>query len=98
MVANRVYLVPPDEPLPRLPVARAVRVPEPCLATSAEAWLSTGGPHHTVLTTAVGVCELTDFADIAGLELLVVDADTTIQGFRKELRWNQASYRLAAGL
>ena len=54
----------PDEPLPNLPVARAVWKPRPSFATSAEAWLTAGGPHHTVLTTAVGIEELTDFAEM----------------------------------
>ena len=53
LVANEIEVVPPDEPLPRLPVARAVWKPAPSLATSAESWLIAGGPHHTVLSTAV---------------------------------------------
>jgi L-arabinose isomerase len=57
MVANEVDVVPPDEPLPKLPVARAVWRPRPDLATSAEAWLTAGAPHHTVLSQAVGAAE-----------------------------------------
>ena len=44
LVANDIEIVPPDEPLPKLPVARAVWKPAPSLATSAESWLSAGGP------------------------------------------------------
>jgi L-arabinose isomerase len=97
-VANEVEVVPPDEPLPNLPVARAVWKPRPDLRTSTEAWLRAGGPHHTVLSTAVGVEELSDFADMVRTELLVIDQDTTTRQFAKELRWNQAYYRLALGL
>jgi L-arabinose isomerase len=32
-----------------------------------------------------------------GVELLVIDADTTIRGFVREIRSNQAYYRLAQG-
>jgi len=53
LVANEVDTVPPDEPLPNLPVARAVWEPRPDLATSAESWLLAGGPHHTVYSSAV---------------------------------------------
>ena len=53
LVLNEVEVVAPDEPLPKLPVARAVWKPLPDLATSAECWLTAGGPHHTVLSTAV---------------------------------------------
>ncbi|MET8146473.1 L-arabinose isomerase [Sphaerisporangium sp. NPDC005288] len=97
LVANEIDVISPAEPLPRLPVARAVWTPRPDLRTSAESWLTAGAPHHTVLSAAVGAEELTDFADMLGVELLVIDADTTSRQFTKELRWNQAYYRLAQG-
>ncbi|MDA0642632.1 MULTISPECIES: L-arabinose isomerase [Nonomuraea] len=97
LVANEIDLVAPPQPLPALPVARAVWQPRPNLRTSAEAWLTAGAPHHTVLSTAVGVEELTDLSEMLGVELLVIDADTTPRQFAKEIRWNQAYYRLAQG-
>ncbi|MEV0198604.1 L-arabinose isomerase [Nonomuraea sp. NPDC050691] len=97
LVANEIDIVPPAEPLPALPVARAVWRPRPDFRTSTESWLTAGAPHHTVLSTAVGTEELTDLADMLGVELLVIDADTTSRQFAKELRWNQAYYRLAQG-
>jgi L-arabinose isomerase len=57
-----------------------------------------GGPHHTALSTAVGIETLEDFAVIAGVELVRIDHTTTTEGFKRELRWNQAYYRLAQGL
>jgi L-arabinose isomerase len=95
LVANEIELVPPDEPLPRLPVARAVWKPAPTLRTSATAWLTAGGPHHTVLTTAVSRETLEDFAEIAGIELAYIDADTDIRRFTRELQWQGAYHRLA---
>ncbi|MFI9589746.1 L-arabinose isomerase [Nonomuraea sp. NPDC052265] len=97
LVANEIDIVAPPEPLPRLPVARAVWSPRPNLRTSTESWLTAGAPHHTVLSTAVGREELTDLADMLGVELLVIDKDTTTAQFVKEIRWNQAYYRLAQG-
>ncbi|MEU4234645.1 L-arabinose isomerase [Nonomuraea sp. NPDC026600] len=97
LVANEIDIVAPPHPLPKLPVARAVWRPRPNLRTSAESWLTAGAPHHTVLSTAVGAEELTDLADMLGVELLIIDADTTARSFAKELRWNQAYYRLAQG-
>ena len=97
LVVNEVEVVPPDEPLPRLPVARAVWVPRPDLATSAECWLTAGGPHHTVLSTAVGTEELTDLTEMLHTELLVIDADTSPRRFRSEIRWNAAYHRLGLG-
>jgi L-arabinose isomerase len=98
LVANEIEVVPPDQPLPRLPVARAVWKPRPSLPTSTEAWLLAGGPHHTVLSSAVGIDALVDFATIAETELLVIDADTSMRQFANELRWNQAYFRLARGM
>ncbi len=97
-VANTIEVVPPDEPLPNLPVARAVWKPAPSLSTSAESWLTAGGPHHTVLTQAVGAETLQDFAEMEQTELLLIDETTTPAGFRDRLRWNQAYYRLARPL
>jgi L-arabinose isomerase len=97
LVANEIEVVPPDEPLPRLPVARAVWKPAPSLPTAAESWLIAGGPHHTVLTQAVGAETLRDFADMLHTELLVIDAATTARDFADRVRWNQAYFRLAQG-
>ncbi|WP_238007884.1 L-arabinose isomerase [Dactylosporangium sp. AC04546] len=98
LVANEIEVVAPTAPLPKLPVARAVWKPAPSLSTSAEAWLTAGGPHHTVLSQAVGAEELHDLAEMVGTELLVIDNDTTTREFTKEVRWNAAYYRLARGI
>ncbi|MBO0844041.1 MAG: L-arabinose isomerase [Nocardioides sp.] len=98
LTANVVEVVEPDEPLPALPVACAVWEPEPSLATSAEAWIMAGAPHHTVLTQALDREVIEDFADMVAAELLVIDRDTTVRSFEKELRWNAAYYRLAERL
>ncbi|WP_432896870.1 L-arabinose isomerase [Micromonospora matsumotoense] len=97
LVANEIDVVAPPYPLPKLPVARAVWRPRPDLAASAEAWLTAGAPHHTVLSQAVGVEELHDLAEMVSTELVVIDADTTPRRLADELRWNQAYYRLARG-
>jgi len=96
LLANEVDVVEPDEALPRLPVARAVWEPQPDLAVAAEAWLIAGGAHHTVFTSSLGVDVFADFAEIAGIELLVIDERTRPADFRKELRWNQAYYAHAS--
>ncbi len=98
LVLNEVELVPPPADLPRLPVARALWRPKPDFATAAEAWLRAGGPHHTVLCRAIGTDAFVDLAEIAGIELLVIDERTRIRDVANELRWNQAYYRLARGM
>ena len=97
LVANVVDNVSAPD-LPKLPVGRAVWKPQPDFTTSATCWLTAGAAHHTVMTTAVGIDVWRDFAELAQTELLVIDEDTTVRGFQRELRWNQAYYRLAQGL
>ncbi|MBV9282145.1 MAG: L-arabinose isomerase, partial [Chloroflexi bacterium] len=98
LVANQVQVVPPQQALPNLPVARAMWKPEPNLAVAAEAWILAGGPHHTVFSQALGIEPLLDLAEIAGVEILVIDDQTRIRDFKNELRWNQVYYYLARGL
>ncbi len=98
LVANEIEVVRPLAELPNLPVARAVWEPAPDLRTSTEAWLTAGGPHHTVLSTALDSEHLWDLADMTGTELVLIDDNTNIRRFVQELRWNQAYYRLAQRL
>jgi L-arabinose isomerase len=95
MISNEIEVVEPNEDLPNLPVARAVWEPKPDLATSAEAWMLAGGSHHTVLTNAVSAETLDDFARMAKVELVVIDEDTKLRDFRRELQWSAAYHRFA---
>ena len=76
MVANVVDVVPTDAPLPKLPVARALWLPRPNLKTAAAAWIYAGGAHHTSFSYSVTAEHLRDFADMAGIEFLVIDENT----------------------
>ena len=92
MVANVVDVIPTDEPLPKLPVARALWLPRPNLATAAACWIYAGGAHHTGFGYPVSPNHLQDFADIAGIEFLLIDEHTRLQEFRDKLYWNELYY------
>lgn len=94
MIANEIDVVPPDEPLPKLPVARAVWIPRPNLKVAATAWIYAGGAHHTCLSQALTVEHLEDFADMAGIEFLCINKHTRLREFKKELSWNDVYYLL----
>jgi L-arabinose isomerase len=98
MIVNEVDVVSPDAPLPNLPVARVVWVPRPDLQVGAAAWILSGGAHHTSFSQSVTAQQLEDFADIAGMEYLLIDSDTKLSELKKELRWNELYYHLANGL
>jgi len=98
LVANVVDVVPTDEPLPKLPVARALWLPRPNLKTAAAAWIYAGGAHHTSFSYSVTAEHLQDFADMVGIEFLLIDENTKLEDFKKELRWNDLYYHMANGL
>ena len=98
LLLNAVEVVRPAEDLPRLPVARALWQPKPDFFTAVEGWLRAGGPHHSVLCRAIDTEAFADFAETAGIELVVIDEQTRIRELANELRWNQAYYRLAGRL
>jgi L-arabinose isomerase len=98
LVLNSIDLVAPDEPMPKLPVGRAVWQPRPDFHTAVEAWLRSGAPHHTTLSTAVDTEVMIDLAEMLRTELVVIDEHTTARSFANELRWGQAYHRLAQGL
>jgi L-arabinose isomerase len=98
LIINEVDVVPADEPLPRLPVARALWVPRPNLKVAAAAWILAGGAHHTGFSQALTAAHMQDFAELADLEFLLIDAGTDIMTFKKEIRWNEMYYLLSKGL
>ena len=92
LLVNTVRSVKPED-LPRLPVARALWAPDPDLKVGAAAWILAGGAHHTGFSFAVQPIHLQYFADMAGLEFLLIDEKTDLRSFRNELRWNELYYK-----
>ena len=98
LVANVVDVVPNDAPLPNLPVARALWIPRPNLKVAAAAWIFAGGAHHTSFSYSVTPEHLRDFAEMAGIEFLLIDENTKVDEFKDKLRWNDLYYHLRRGL
>jgi len=85
-------------PMPKLPVASVLWIPYPDLKTAARAWIYAGGAHHTSFSQALTAEHMADFADMTGIELVLIDENCEIRQFRKELRWNDLYYALNKGL
>jgi len=94
LLVNEVEVIEPEKDLPKLPVARAIWIPKPNLQVAASAWIYAGGAHHTGFSHAVTTEMLEDFAGMAGIELVVIDAETRLRPFNQELHWNEAYYGL----
>ncbi len=78
--------------MPNLPVARALWKIKPDFETGVEAWIYGGGAHHTVFSYNITSEQVRDFAEIAGVECVVIGEGTKLQDFRNELRWNQGAF------
>ena len=94
LVVNTVEALKPPEDMPRLPVARVLWQPHPDFNIGASAWILSGGAHHTCYSQNLTVEYLEDFAEIAGIELVVIDQHTKVRSIKQELRWNDMYYRL----
>lgn len=97
LIVNEVECVKSKE-LPKLPVASALWIPQPDFATGAAAWILAGGTHHTSFSYDLTTEYLEDYTDIAGIEMVVIDKNTTIPQFKKELRLNEIYYMLNKAL
>ncbi|WP_077924507.1 L-arabinose isomerase [Spirosoma sp. 209] len=92
-IVNEVEAVAVTEALSKLPVARALWKPMPDMATGCAAWILAGGAHHTVFSQNLTTSHIEDFADIFGVELVVIDSQTKLRQLKNELRWSEAAYR-----
>ncbi len=93
MVVNMVDTVTPPASLPHLPVAHALWEPQPNLNVAAAAWIHAGGAHHAVYSQAVTLATLADYAEILGIEMVVIDNNTNLHQFKQDLRNNGIYYR-----
>ena len=94
LVVNEVEAVEPMGKLPNLPVARVIWDAKPDLEIAATSWILAGGAHHTVYSQALTTEFIEDFAEMAGIELVVIDKNTTIREFKNQLNANEAYYHL----
>lgn len=94
LLVNEVEAVAPQQALPKLPVARVLWRPYPDMVTGCAAWILAGGAHHTCYSQNLSAEQLEDFADIAGIEYVLIGKETRLSSFKNELRWNDVYYQL----
>ena len=92
MIVSEVEVIKPDATLPNLPVAGILWIPRPNLEIAASSWILAGGAHHTGFSQAITQEYLEDFAEMAGIEYLLINQNTKVSEFKKELRWNEIYY------
>ncbi len=92
LIINEVEAVAPVQDLPKLPVARVLWKPLPNMTTGCAGWIYAGGAHHTVFSQNLSTEHFEDFAAMFDVEMVVIDATTTLRQFNNELRWNEVVY------
>ncbi|HTH57777.1 MAG TPA: L-arabinose isomerase [Cyclobacteriaceae bacterium] len=93
LLVNEVEAKKPEQDLPKLPVARVLWKPLPDMATACAAWIYAGGAHHTCYSQNLTSEHLSDFAEMAGIECVLINKDTTLRSIKNELRWNEQSFK-----
>ena len=94
LLVNEVEAVEPVNALPKLPVARVLWKPYPDMKTGCAAWILAGGAHHTCYSQNLSAEHLQDFADMAGIEFVLIGKNTNLYQFKNELRWSDVYYQL----
>ncbi|RFS26395.1 L-arabinose isomerase [Chitinophaga silvatica] len=92
LLVNEVEAITPPHALPKLPVARVLWKPYPDMKKACTAWILAGGAHHTCFSQNLTSAQMQDFANMAGIELALIDKNTELRSFQNELRWNDAAY------
>ena len=97
LIVNDVECI-KSKPLPKLPVASALWIPMPNFEIGAGAWILAGGTHHSCFAYSITPEFWEDYAEIAGIEMLHIDKNTTMEGFKKDMRYNEVYYMLNKAL
>ncbi|GHB51575.1 L-arabinose isomerase [Persicitalea jodogahamensis] len=93
LLVNEVEAVESTQDFPKLPTARVLWQPQPSMEVGLQAWILAGGAHHTVYSQSLRTEHIEDLAEMLGVELVVIDRDTTIRGLKKDLQLGEVLYR-----
>ena len=94
LIINSVDAVNQEKDMPNLPVARVLWKLQPSFQDATEAWILAGGAHHTVFSYDITEEHMVDWAEMNGIEVLLINRDTKMQDFKRELLWNDMFWRL----
>jgi L-arabinose isomerase len=92
LIVNKVQAHKVTQEFPKLPTARGLWTPEPSMELGLKAWLMAGGAHHTVYSQNLSIEQMEDFADMCGIECIVIDENTSIKQLKNELLWNEVAF------
>lgn len=94
LLINEVEAVPVERPMPKLPVARVLWRVLPNLRDGVESWILAGGAHHTGFSYNVTADQMEQFAEMAGIESVLIGRDTNPAALRRELVLADMAWKL----
>lgn len=93
LIVNSVDCVEMTQDMPNLPVASVLWRPQPSLKEGAKAWIMAGGAHHTSFSFYVDEEQLADWADMVGIECILINKDTKLSTFKNELKLSSSAWK-----
>lgn len=93
LIINEVDCHKTEREMPKLPTATNFWTPQPNLKVGAEAWILAGGAHHTAFSYDLTTEQMVDWANMMGIEAVVIDKDTNIRDFRRDLLLGDIVYK-----
>ena len=97
LISQEVECIEP-QPMPNLPVASALWVPQPTFEIGAGAWILAGGTHHSAFSYDITEEYWEDFAEMTGIEYVRINKDTKTSEFKQQLQNNEMYYMLSKAL
>ena len=97
LISQEVECIEP-KPMPNLPVASALWVPQPSFEIGAGAWILAGGTHHSAFSYDITEEYWEDFAEILGIEYVKINKQTNTYDFKQTLRNNEVYFMLNKAL
>ena len=97
LISQEVECIEP-KPMPNLPVASALWVPQPTFEIGAGAWILAGGTHHSAFSYDITEEYWEDFAEMLGIEYVKINKDTKTYEFKQQLQNNEMYYMLNKAL
>lgn len=94
LICQDIECVKPIMPMPNLPVARVMWRAMPDLTTGVEAWITSGGAHHTVLSYDVTAEQMMDWSRMMDIEFVHITKDTTIESLEHDLFLSDLAWKL----
>ena len=93
LIVQKIELVKYPHKMPNLPVGGLMWKYQPNFKEGVAAWIYAGGAHHTVVSSQITAQEMVDLGNMWGIEVVLIDENTKIEQFKKDLQWSDIVWK-----